>query len=168
MIILLTVLLSIFGAGQNKIGATEASWTAEAHATGFLQAGAVPPAELAVEACDYIPGLLGARVEVYWSAPDGYELANANILADSSGLGAILAPLTGFNLQENTVENSGNDHDYTTTFRMNLLGSLLPLGDSLRIAIQMEHPQASTWTSDPVSVDVRTGLLISGSCSRPG
>lgn len=157
MIVLLAVILGISGAGQSQVDSTEASWTSEAHAAGVLQADTVPSAELTSK-CRYRPGVLGlfARVEIYWSLPAEYTLDDAELLASSSGLGSVLEPLTGFNLEGNTESTS---EGYTTTVPTNLLGGLLGLGGELEVAIVMTHQEHDAWTSEPASIRTNAGLV---------
>lgn len=156
------MLVSAVGASTPALTShTEATWNSTAHATGEITAGTVPAAHLRAE-CRYRPGLLGvgARVEVYWAAPSGYTVADAEIHASTSGLGSVLAPLTGFSLSGNT---SGSPDNYTTEVPTNLLGGLLGLGSELEIAILITD---GSWTSDSVSIATNAGLIggIGGSC----
>jgi len=160
-IVALTAVLGFSMAAGNLMGSTESAWQAEGHATGTLNAATVPAANL-IRDCRYRPGVigLGARVEVYWSTPEGYNLDDAQLWASTSGLGSVLAPLTGFNLRGNTTGSPGA---YTTTVPTNLLGGLLGLGSELEVSIVMSR---QGWTSEPASVATNAGLLagIGGSC----
>lgn len=166
MIVAVAVILGLSGAGQSHVGSTHASWTSEAHAAGVLQADTIPPAELTAE-CRYRRGLLGigARVEIYWAAPDGYKLEDAELLASTSGLGSVLEPLIGYSYEGNTESTS---EGYTTTVPTNLLGGLLGLGSELELAIVMTHKDHEAWTSEPASVSTNAGLVagLGGSCDN--
>lgn len=143
------------------VSSTEATWSSTAHAAGELTAGTVPAPQLTAE-CRYRPGPLGLdpRVEIYWAAPSGYTVDDAEIQASTSGLGSILAPLTGFSLTNNT---SGGPDSYTTEVPRNRLRGLLGLGRELEIAILIND---GGWTSESVSIATNAGLIagIGASC----
>lgn len=148
---------------QNSIGTTAAAWQAQSSATGTLTAGTVPAPTL-TQACQFRPGLLGlgARVLIFWSIPEGYTLDDIEVQASTSGLGSVLAPLTGFSLSANSQETADG---YQTEVPANLLGGLLGLGSELEIAIRVSDPN-SDWTSESVSVASNAGLLagLGGNC----
>ncbi|WP_413336476.1 hypothetical protein ACH82I_07215 [Brevibacterium sp. GP-SGM9] len=114
--------------------------------------------------CVFQPGVLGvgARVRIFWKPPAGYQLGDIVVTASTSGLGSVLAPITGFSLASNTTSNG--DGSYTTAVPTNLLGGLLGLGSELEIAFQVKH--ASGWLSVPASVASNAGLLagLGGNC----
>lgn len=140
---------------------TDASWSVSQTAAGSVQAGTVPAPRLTAE-CRYRPGLLGlgSRVEIYWAAPEDYTVADAELQASTSGLGSVLAPLTGFSL---SGETSGSPDSYTTEVPTNLLGGLLGLGSELEIALVISD---RGWTSESASIATNAGLIggIGGSC----
>ena len=140
---------------------TNASWSVPQTATGSVEAGTVPAPRLTAE-CRYRPGLLGlgSRVEIYWAAPEGYTVDGSEIHASTSGLGSVLAPLTGFSL---SGETSGSPSSYTTEVPTNLLGGLLGLGSELEIALVISD---RGWTSESASIATNAGLIggIGGSC----
>lgn len=155
-------LVLVSGAGASApalVSSTEATWSSTAHAAGELTAGTVPAPQLTAE-CRYRSRVLGSRVEIYWAAPSGYTVDDAEIHASTSGLGSILAPLTGFSLTNNT---SGGPDSYTTEVPTNLLGGLLGLGSELEVAILIND---GGWTSESVSIATNAGLIggIGGSC----
>lgn len=139
---------------------THAAWQDRENVRANLSAAVVPPAVLTAQ-CQY-QGLVSGRVVIYWRAPSGYTLADAQLFASTSGLGSVLAPLTGFNLSANTTTTTSG---YTTTISTNLLGGLLGLGSELELAIVMKDPQ-SNWISTPVKVIANPGLVagLGGSC----
>ncbi|GAA2092169.1 MULTISPECIES: hypothetical protein [Brevibacterium] len=143
--------------------ATEAGWTRTAAVQAEASALTVPAPAL-TRACEFRPGLLGlgARVLIHWRLPAGYALSDAEVVASTSGLGSVLAPLTGFSLSGSTAQNS--DGTLTTTVPTNLLGGLLGLGSELEIAVRVKGPGG--WTSQRASVATNAGLLagIGGSC----
>lgn len=147
--------------GGGYVDSTEATWHAEETAAGTVTAATVPAPNLEGR-CRYFPGLLGigARVEIYWSAPEGYNLEDAELLTSTSGLGSVLEPLTGFSLNNRT---EGDPNGYTTTVPTNLLGGLLGLGSEMEIAIFISD---RGWTSEPVSIATNAGLIggIGGNC----
>lgn len=149
------------GSPSGMVSTTDALWTDAEHSSGTITSGTVPGPHLTAT-CRYRPGVagLGARVEIYWSAPDGYTVEDAQIHASTSGLGSVLAPLTGFSLSGNTT---GDPNGYTTTVRTNLLGGLLGLGSELEIAILISN---HGWTSEPASIATNAGLIagIGGNC----
>lgn len=142
---------------------TGASWTAEESASGSFSAATIP-APVLTDACQFRPGLLGigARVRIFWELPEGYQLDDIVVEASTSGIGSVLAPLTGFSLQSNTTSNS--DGTYRTDVPTNLLGGLLGLGSELEIAFSVEHE--SGWRSETASVASNAGLIggIGGNC----
>lgn len=152
-----------FSSSQNLTGATDAVWHAEAPATGVLTAGTVAAPTL-TQRCEFRPGLLGigARVRIFWALPEGYTLDDVEVQASTSGLGSVLAPLTGFSLRGNTTTESDG---YRTDVPTNLLGGLLGLGSELEIAMRVADPD-SDWTSESVSVASNAGLVggLGGSC----
>ncbi|SDT10554.1 hypothetical protein SAMN04489752_3370 [Brevibacterium siliguriense] len=150
-------------AGPAAINGTLAGWDDEKQSVGSFAAGKVPAPTL-TKRCEYIPGILGlgARVRVHWKLPQGYQLSDVVVEASTSGLGSILAPITGFSVQGNTVANA--DGTYTTDVPTNLLGGLLGLGSELELAFFVEHD--SGWRSNKASVASNAGLVggIGGNC----
>lgn len=144
------------------VGSTAAIWTDEEQVQAEFVAGTVPPPVLTAP-CKFRPGLLGlgARVRVFWALPEGYELSDVEVRASTSGLGSILAPLTGFSLSGNTVTQS--DGSYRTDIPTNLLGGLLGLGSELEIAFVVKD---APWESTSASVASNAGLLagLGGNC----
>lgn len=142
---------------------TLASWADDESSSGSFAAAKVPAPAL-TQACQFRPGVLGlgARVRIHWQLPEGYQLDDVVVEASTSGLGSVLAPLTGFSLRSNTT--SHGDGAYTTDVPTNVLGGLLGLGSELEIAFSVEHD--SGWRSDPASVASNAGLVagIGGSC----
>lgn len=146
---------------------TEAGWTDETAVSAT--AGTVElPAPTLTRDCRFNPGLLGigAHVRIFWELPQGYTLDDVVVEASTSGLGSVLAPLTGFSVRGNTeVQSNGT---YRTDVPANLLGGLLGLGSELEIAIAVstdaENPEA--WTSESASVASNAGLIggIGGNC----
>lgn len=149
--------------GLSGVRPTLAGWTDSEQSSGAFSATTIPSPVL-TQQCKYQPGILGlgARVVIYWRLPAGYQLNNIVAEASTSGLGSVLAPLTGFNLQANTT-STGNG-TYTTEVPTNLLGGLLGLGSELEIAFVVKD--ASGWQSKPASVASNAGLLggIGGNC----
>ncbi len=146
----------------SAVNGTVAGWKDADSSEGAFQAGTVPTPVL-TRNCAYISVLgLGARVRVYWKPPAGYQLGDIDVTASTSGLGSVLAPITGFSLASNTT--SSGDGSYTTDVPTNLLGGLLGLGTELEIAFQTRH--ASGWRSNAASVASNAGLIagLSGSC----
>lgn len=141
----------------------DAEWTAQSPARARMAAAQIPPISLA-RTCSFKPGILGvgARVEVYWRLPAGYQVSDVQVEASTKGLGSVLAPITGFSTANNTER--GSDGVYTTTVRSNLLGGLLGLGSELELAFFVKD--ASGWTSQTRSVATNAGLLagIGGTC----
>ncbi|MFJ3958199.1 SipW-dependent-type signal peptide-containing protein [Arthrobacter sp. NPDC090010] len=145
---------------------TSAAWTDNEWTKGSgLSATTIPPATLS-KPCVYNPGVLGlgAKITIYWRAPAGYALANSVMYASQSGLGSVLAPLTGFSMTTSTTVSGA---DYVTDVPVNLLGGLLGLGAELELAIVMKN---GTWTSVPVKVKANPGLVggLGGSCTNIG
>lgn len=146
-------------------GSSLALWNSQADSTASFQA-AVVPAPALTQPCEFRPGLLGvgARVRIFWALPAGYTLADVQVHASTSGLGSVLAPLTGFSLQNNTLRQA--DGTYRTDVPTNLLGGLLGLGSELELAIILAPTSAGGWTSKPASVASNAGLIggIGGNC----
>lgn len=142
---------------------TEAGWTDQTRAAATSSAGVIPAPTL-TRSCQFRSVLgLGAHVRIYWALPQGYTLQNIEVRASTSGLGSILAPLTGFSLSGNTQRQS--DGTYRTDVPTNLLGGLLGLGTELEIAFVVKDP-ASGWVSKPASVASNAGLIggLGGNC----
>ncbi|MCS4592328.1 hypothetical protein KTJ89_04915 [Brevibacterium sediminis] len=162
-LLLAVVALLALVAGPAAVNGTLAGWNDEKISQGTFTAGKVP-APVLTGNCQFRPGILGigASVRVFWKPPAGYSLSNIIVTASTSGLGSVLAPITGFNLTSNTTSNS--DGSYTTDVPTNLLGGLLGLGSELEIAFQAKH--ASGWVSTSASVASNAGLLggIGGNC----
>lgn len=149
--------------GLSGVRSTLAGWTDSKVAAGSFSAATIP-APVLTKTCEFKPGLLGvgARVRVHWRLPTGYQLDDIVVEASTRGLGSVLAPLTGFNLQSNTSTNG--DGTYTTDVPTNLLGGLLGLGTELEIAFVAEHE--SGWQSGSASVASNAGLIggLGGNC----
>lgn len=142
-----------------------ALWSDREQSTGSFSA-AVVPAPTLTRACTYYPGLLGigSQVRIHWALPAGYTLNDVQIRASTSGLGSVLAPLTGFNLSGNT--HLQGDGTYRTDVSTNLLGGLLGLGTELEIALVLAPPGVGGWQSRPASVASNAGLIagLGGNC----
>lgn len=141
---------------------TEAGWVDPTEVAATVGAGTIPAPTL-TGPCTFRPGLLGlgARVRIDWALPAGYTLDDVVVEASTSGLGSVLAPITGFNLAGNTEPRGGNT--YRTEVPANLLGGLLGLGSELELAILVED---SGWHSEPAAVASNAGLIagLGGSC----
>lgn len=157
----LALVMLVFG--LSSVRSTVAGWTDSGEAVGSFSAATVP-APVLTENCEYRPGIigLGARVRIFWKLPAGYQLDDIVVEASTSGLGSVLAPLTGFNLRSNTTSTGGGT--YRTDVPANLLGGLLGLGSELEIAFLVEHE--SGWQSESASVASNAGLIggIGGNC----
>lgn len=149
--------------GRPAVESTEAAWLVGHGATATVTAGRIPKARL-THRCAYDPGVLGlgAHVKMYWAPPQGYEPNDAVMLASQSGLGSVLAPLTGFDMSARTLYEARNNR-YVTSVPTRLLGGLLGLGTELELSIVM---QRRGWTSEGVSVATNAGLVagIGASC----
>lgn len=155
--------LVILVLGLSGVRSTMAAWTDSEGAKGSFAAATVPAPTL-TKTCKYKPGVLGlgAKVEIYWKLPAGYQLSDVVVEASTRGLGSVLAPITGFSLTGNTTSTGGGT--YTTVVPANLLGGLLGLGSELEIAFFAKH--ASGWRSQPAAVASNAGLLagLGGTC----
>lgn len=145
---------------------TSAAWTdREWTSASGVGTYTVPPATLN-RPCVYNAGVLGlgAKIIIYWKPPAGFTLSNATMYASQSGLGSVLAPLTGFSMTASTTTSGA---DYVTEVPVNLLGGLLGLGAELELAIVMN---SGTWPSVPVKVRANPGLVggLGGSCTNLG
>lgn len=162
-LLLAVVALLALVLGSAAVNGTLAGWTDSKESHGEMAAATVPAPELTQD-CRYRPGLLGigASVRIFWRLPDGYQLDDIVVKASTSGLGSVLAPLTGFSLSGNTSSNGNGT--YTTDVPTNLLGGLLGLGSELEIAFVIEHE--SGWQSEAAAVASNAGLLagIGGNC----
>ena len=149
------------------VGATPtlAAWTDSEQVSASFEAETLPPPTLTRD-CQFRPGLLGlgARVRVFWEVPEGYGLDEIEVQASTSGLGSVLAPLTGFSLSGNTQRQS--DGTYRTDVPANLLGGLLGLGSELEIAFVLAPEGEGGWESEAASVASNAGLLVGlgGNC----
>ena len=157
------LLLGVGLALPSAVAPSDATWTDSEAASASLSAATIP-APTHAAACRYVPGVLGlgARVEIYWKLPTGYQLSNVVTEASTSGLGSVLAPLTGFSLVTNTTLLA--DGSYRTNVPANLLGGLLGLGTELEIALSIADP--SGWRSQALRVATNAGLIagIGGTC----
>ncbi|WP_104117164.1 hypothetical protein [Arthrobacter sp. B1805] len=146
-----------------RAGMTDAAWHQNQVTAGSFTAIAISPARLTAQ-CRYFPAVLGigSRVEMYWALPSGYQLSESQLWASTSGLGSALAPLTGYNLAQNT-RPAATPGQYVTTVPTNLLGGLLGLGTELELSIVMSR---HGWTSTPVSTVTNPGLVagLGGNC----
>lgn len=147
--------------GLSGVRSTMAGWTDSEEASGSFSAATVP-APVLTNKCQYRSGVvdLGARVRIFWKLPAGYQLDDIVVEASTSGLGSVLAPITGFYLSPNTTSNGGGKH--TTDVPTGLLGGLLGTGDELEIAFFAKHE--SGWRSKPAAIASNAGLLGSGNC----
>jgi len=147
----------------STVASSDATWNDSESATGSISAATIPAPTRAAN-CAFNPGVLGlgARVQIYWYLPAGYSLSDIVTEASTSGLGSVLAPLTGFSASANsTVQPNGS---YRTDVPTNLLGGLLGLGSELEISLAVKDQ--SGWTSQPIRVATNAGLLagLGGSC----
>lgn len=161
----LRVMLAAFLVLGTGAGSSLALWTAKADATASFQA-AVVPAPTLTQPCTFQGGILGvnARVRIFWALPAGCTLNDVQVRASTCGLGSVLAPITGFSLQNNSQRQPNGT--YRTEVPTNLLGGLLGLGTELEIAIILAPASAGGWTSRPDSVASNAGLIggIGGNC----
>jgi predicted ribosomally synthesized peptide with SipW-like signal peptide len=142
-----------------------ALWSDQEQGSGSFSAMVVPAPTL-TRACAYYPGVLGvgSQVRIYWALPAGYTLNDIQVRASTSGLGSVLAPLTGFSVSGNTqVQGDGT---YRTDVPTNLLGGLLGLGTELEIALVLAPQGVGGWQSRPASVASNAGLIagLGGNC----
>jgi len=133
-----------------------ATWTDTETVASEFSAATVPAPTL-TDPCEFNAGILGlgARVEIFWSLPDGYQLSDVEVQASTSGLGSILAPLTNFSTTASTT-SLGNGV-LRTDVPTNLLGGLLGLGSELQLALIVKGP--GDWHSAPAAVATNAGLL---------
>lgn len=161
LIVGLVLLLLVLG--LSGVRSTMAAWTDSEQSKGDFAAATVPAPTLTKD-CKYYPGILGlgAKVEVYWKLPTGYQLGDVVVEASTSGLGSVLAPIAGFSLTGNTTSTGGGT--YTTGVPANLLGGLLGLGSELEVAFFVKHPTG--WRSQRAAVASNAGLIagLGGSC----
>ncbi|WP_159827538.1 hypothetical protein [Arthrobacter sp. 9AX] len=135
---------------------TDAAWQDPDLATGSFAALTVPAPTLNGQ-CRYDANILGlgAYVRILWKPPAGYDITSAELLASTSGLGSLLAPLTGFSLTAKTTGSPATG--YVTDVPVNLLGGLLGLGSELELAIVTKH---DGWTSRSAAVATNAGLIV--------
>ncbi|MDR6640398.1 hypothetical protein [Paenarthrobacter nitroguajacolicus] len=160
----LAVPLAVVLAASSPPSATEAGWQRDAYGAGTFGTITIPAPTLN-GTCTYNPGIagIGAYVRIFWKPPSGYTLANSEMQASTSGLGSLLAPLTGFSITSNTTGSAAAG--YVTDVPVNLLGGLLGLGTELQLAIVVRDP-VNLWVSKPASVATNAGLIagLGGSC----
>lgn len=152
------VVVSLFSA-RNLVGVTDASWNDTEHTAASFAAATIPAPWLTAE-CAYDPGFLGsgAQVEIYWAAPNDYDLSDAQLAVSTAGLGSVLGPLTGSTRGVETKKNAISG--YTTTIRPSLLDGLLGLTGEMEVAIWMSR---YGWDSEKAAVAINAGLL-GGDC----
>lgn len=161
VVLVLSLGLGLAFIGNKPVSPTEAVWNSSEASAASFAAGTVPAPQLTRE-CQFRPGVLGlgARVRIFWRLPPGYTLDDVEVHASTSGLGSVLAPLTGFSVEGNT---EGSPSQYQTDVPTNLLGGLLGLGSELEIAILVKD---GNWTSETASIASNAGLIagIGGNC----
>lgn len=152
----------VLGAGATT---SLAAWSDQDETAASFAAATIPAPTL-TQQCDFYPGLLGlgAEVRIFWALPEGYTLDDVTVEASTEGLGSVLAPLTGFNLEGNTQQRG--DGTYRSDVPTNLLGGLLGLGSELELAIVVAPDDAGGWESESASVASNAGLIggIGGNC----
>lgn len=160
-VLAVSLVLGMAVISNKSINSTDAVWNASQPSAASFTAGTVPGPQL-TRSCQFRPGLLGlgARVRIFWRLPPGYTLDDVEVHASTSGLGSVLAPLTGFSVEGNT---EGSPSQYQTDVPTNLLGGLLGLGSELEIAILVKD---GNWTSETASIASNAGLIagIGGNC----
>lgn len=149
-------------------GATSsvAAWTGQEHTAAVFEA-AVLPRPMLTQPCKFVfAGLLGTKshVDIYWSIPEEFGLQDVELEARARGIGAVLAPITGFDLNSSTASLGGGA--YRTEIPANLLTGLLGLGDELEVAIVLAPEGPGSWTSEPAMVVSNAGLLSLNSYCR--
>ncbi|GAA1927610.1 hypothetical protein GCM10009689_02920 [Brevibacterium antiquum] len=153
------IALAILVLGLSGVRSTMAAWTDTEQSAGSFRAATVPAPTLTAN-CKYVPVLLSGRVEIYWHLPTGYQLTDVDIEASTSGLGSVLAPLTGYNLSLNTTSTGGGN--YTTKVPAGVLTGLLGSLGELQVSLFVKH--TSGWRSGPASIASDAGLLFGGKC----
>lgn len=145
--------------GLSGVRSTMAAWTDSKDVSGSFAAATVPAPTLTKD-CKYVPRLLSGRVEIYWQLPARYQISDVVVEASTSGLGSVLAPITGYNLSLNTTPNGGGT--YTTVVPAGVLTGLLGSLGELEVALFVKHE--SGWRSKPAAIASDAGLLFGGNC----
>jgi hypothetical protein len=135
---------------------TDAAWQDPEISSGSFAAATIPPPTLNGQ-CSYNPGLLtgGPYVRILWKAPEGYSVDNAELQIATTGLGSVLAPVTGYSVATNTTGTPAGG--YITDVRVSLVDGLIGLGSDFRLAIVMKR---YGWTSKAASVRANAGVAL--------
>lgn len=143
---------------------TEAAWQDNERATGSVTTATIPAASLNGP-CEFHATFLGfgAFIRVFWKAPTGYTMANAEVQV--SPVGSALTPLQGFTVSG--ANTTGSPAGYTTDIPSSVLGGVLGFNTNFDLAIVMNQ---GGWKSQPVTVRANAGVLagIGGSCTNLG
>ena len=162
-------LLALLGAASvalllpasNHSMVTDAAWQDTDITSGSFAAITIPAPTLNGD-CSY-NGLVNPYVRIYWRAPGGYSAADAELQLATTGLGSVLAPVTGYSVAANTTGTAAEG--YVTDVRVSLVDSLIGLGSEFRLAIVMKR---YGWTSKEASVRATAGIVagIGSSCTN--
>ena len=140
---------------------TDAAWQDTDVSTASFAAITIPAPTLTGD-CSY-NGVLNPYVRIYWKAPAGYSKEDAELQIASTGLGSVLAPVTGYSVATNTTGTPAAG--YITDVRISVVDGLVGLLSDFRLAIVMKR---YGWTSQPASVRANAGVALglAASCSN--
>ena len=161
MPVLGAALFALLLPASNPSEVTDAAWQDTEVSAGSFAAVTIPAPVLKGD-CSY-NGLINPYVRIYWKAPEGYSVADAELQIATTGLGSVLAPVTGYSVTANTTGTAAEG--YITDVQVSLVDSLIGLGSEFRLAIVMTR---YGWTSKDASVRADAGLAvgIGASCTN--
>lgn len=140
--------------------ASLASWTDQEGAAAAFTAASVPTPVMTRD-CSFVYGILGltvTHVEVHWRLPDGAAFEDVVISRSTDGIGSLLAPITGFSLEESTTQNA--DGTYSTRIPVSLLGGLLGLNAGLLVGITVVPDVGDdAWRSETALAEANLGVV---------
>lgn len=140
---------------SNPAVVTEASWQDAELSSGNFTAVTIPAPTLNGE-CTYHSRITHPYVRIHWKAPEGYAAKDGELQVAAAGLGAVLAPVTGYSVEANTTGSAAGG--YITDVRVSVVDNLLGLGTAkYRLAMVVKR---HGWTSKAASVEAMTGDLL--------
>ncbi|WP_455835163.1 hypothetical protein [Pseudarthrobacter siccitolerans] len=145
--------LAVLLSASAPLVVTDAAWQDTDALTGSFAAATIPAPTLNGE-CSY-NGVLNPYVRIYWKAPAGYSVNDAELQVSSAGLGSVLAPVTGYSVTANTTGSAVAG--YVTDVRVSVVDGLVGLLSDFRLAIVMKR---YGWTSKAASVRANAGLVL--------
>ncbi|MCU1567193.1 MAG: hypothetical protein JWQ56_2130 [Pseudarthrobacter sp.] len=134
---------------------TDAAWQDPDVARGSFAAATIPAPTLNGQ-CSYNSSLFGPDyIRILWKAPAGYSKEDAELQLSTTGLGAVLAPVTGYSVTASTTGTAAGG--YITDVEVSVVDNLIGLLSRFRLAIVMKR---YGWTSQAASVRANAGIAL--------